>query len=126
MERSAKEAMTAPSDDTVAAAAYSLPAVASGGGWSRNGGDSAGAPCVLCLDADRRVALLPCGHVCLCTTCVGHIVEPGNAGGRCPVCRGVVTGTQVRLQRLLVLRLVCGHALAFFASECCIDAFAPC
>eukprot|EP00611_Tribonema_gayanum_P012999 TRINITY_DN2374_c0_g1_i3.p2 TRINITY_DN2374_c0_g1~~TRINITY_DN2374_c0_g1_i3.p2 ORF type:complete len:277 (+),score=62.06 TRINITY_DN2374_c0_g1_i3:1350-2180(+) len=62
------------------------------GGASGSGGGNA--PCVLCLDADRRIALLPCGHLCLCAGCAERVVEP-DGGGRCPVCRGAVTAAQV-------------------------------
>ena len=44
--------------------------------------------CVLCWDNQAEVALVPCGHVCLCTHCCGQS-EILNAAlqHQCPVCR---------------------------------------
>lgn len=42
--------------------------------------------CTICLNAKARVATIPCGHLAFCSICA--------APGRCPVCRGQVTGTQ--------------------------------
>ena len=39
--------------------------------------------CVICCDAQRSVALVPCGHVCCCSDCAGDVRA-------CPVCRSVV------------------------------------
>ena len=39
--------------------------------------------CVICCDAQRSVALVPCGHVCCCSDCAGDVHA-------CPVCRRVV------------------------------------
>lgn len=53
--------------------------------------------CVVCLDARRGVALLPCGHVVLCRSCFARLHKRAQqlAGkGRlcCPVCRSEVHG----------------------------------
>ncbi|XP_043224669.1 E3 ubiquitin-protein ligase RNF26-like [Amphibalanus amphitrite] len=40
--------------------------------------------CVVCLDQDKSVILLPCRHVCLCEPC-GRQVGAGDR--RCPMCR---------------------------------------
>ncbi len=37
-------------------------------------------PCVLCLDEEKRLALLPCGHFATCVPC-GHSLQS------CPICR---------------------------------------
>ena len=52
----------------------------------RLGGDESDASlCVICIDAARTHALLPCGHKCLCSECaVGQ--------RRCPLCRSEVEG----------------------------------
>jgi len=44
--------------------------------------------CVLCWDKKAEMALVPCGHVCLCTHCCGQ-TEVLNAAlnHQCPVCR---------------------------------------
>ena len=47
------------------------------------GGDEA--LCVVCLDAERTHAFLPCGHRCVCEGCLGL--------SHCPICRAVATGT---------------------------------
>ena len=36
--------------------------------------------CVVCMSNQRNVALLECGHVCVCSTCVSQL-------NLCPVCR---------------------------------------
>ena len=49
-----------------------------GGGTADSGrGD---AECVVCLEAAKEVLLLPCRHMCVCSTCLTHI-------DKCPVCR---------------------------------------
>lgn len=37
--------------------------------------------CPLCMDGDREIALVPCGHV-LCAACAGQ-----HASESCPMCR---------------------------------------
>ena len=46
--------------------------------------------CVICLDAPRTHALVPCGHKCLCGACVAGYQ---SAGAKCPLCRAPCTGT---------------------------------
>lgn len=53
--------------------------------------------CVVCLDAPRSVALLPCGHVVLCGGCFACLQKQAQrlvGKGRlcCPVCRSEVHG----------------------------------
>lgn len=43
--------------------------------------DNDGQHCTVCLSAPRDVVILPCGHICICSTC-SLMVD------RCPVCRG--------------------------------------
>jgi CRISPR/Cas system-associated protein Cas10 (large subunit of type III CRISPR-Cas system) len=38
--------------------------------------------CVVCLDAQRTHACLPCGHKVLCESCSNFIL-----GSTCPICR---------------------------------------
>jgi hypothetical protein len=42
--------------------------------------------CVVCIDAPASMALLPCGHRCVCAGCVARICS-------CPICRGEVQGS---------------------------------
>jgi len=36
--------------------------------------------CIICLENERCVALIPCGHLCLCRECSG-------TQKKCPICR---------------------------------------
>ena len=42
--------------------------------------------CVVCLDQDPEHALLPCGHLCLCTDCLKRTQQ----WDRCPLCESNV------------------------------------
>lgn len=46
------------------------------------------ASCCICMAASSNVALVPCGHLCICSNaeCHRHIV-----GGMCPICRSKTT-----------------------------------
>ena len=46
--------------------------------------EPAAAECTICLDGNPEYAVVPCGHRCLCASCIKVVSE-------CPVCRGVVT-----------------------------------
>ena len=46
-------------------------------------GGSAG-PCVVCLDREQTHALVPCGHRCVCASCISAVWSNGRV---CPVCR---------------------------------------
>jgi hypothetical protein len=46
--------------------------------------------CIVCFEARRSVALLPCGHVALCKRCFAHVRQQAKAAGSvpcCPLCR---------------------------------------
>lgn len=45
--------------------------------------------CCICLEARAAVALVPCGHVCVCPRCVCVV---SSTGGQCPMCRADTTG----------------------------------
>jgi hypothetical protein len=68
----------------VAAASLCNPAGAPGGGGVGE--------CILCMDADRRVVLRPCGHLCLCQQCADAVLACDR---RCPLCRQEVHEIQV-------------------------------
>ena len=48
--------------------------------------------CIVCLDAERQVALQPCGHYNFCKACAAEVMRLGK--GRCPVCRNPVSVAQ--------------------------------
>jgi hypothetical protein len=45
--------------------------------------------CVVCLDAEPAVVLVPCGHLCLCQSCADLLRAP-----QCPICRAAVLRAQ--------------------------------
>lgn len=49
--------------------------------------------CCVCMDRERSAALLPCGHVCVCTECSERLRSRGQS---CPICRSRID-TSVRL-----------------------------
>jgi hypothetical protein len=59
-------------DNAAAAAALSAPAPSH---------------CAICLTGDAQYAVLPCGHLCLCTNCL----QSGVANKACPLCRSATT-----------------------------------
>ena len=48
-------------------------------------GSDADSQCVVCLDAPKQYAFVPCGHVCVCVACSEDIMTRGR--GCCPCCR---------------------------------------
>jgi len=45
------------------------------------------ADCAICLSAPPVMALLPCGHLCLCGECAAQVMA--RSLRRCPLCRAV-------------------------------------
>lgn len=43
--------------------------------------------CVICMSNQRTHILVPCGHLCLCATCVDMALD---RLGSCPLCRGQI------------------------------------
>jgi hypothetical protein len=43
------------------------------------------AVCVVCMDAPKTCAVLPCMHMCMCVACTQQLLEQGAQS--CPVCR---------------------------------------
>lgn len=72
---------------TASSSAASSPAAASSsppGGVGPNFGNAVeeeGEPCVVCMDAEKSHAIVPCGHLALCERCAATVVD-------CPMCRG--------------------------------------
>jgi hypothetical protein len=51
--------------------------------------------CAVCLDAEAVVAMVPCGHVCLCEPHAA-VLQAHCKGGhcqKCPMCQGESSGT---------------------------------
>ena len=44
--------------------------------------------CCVCREHHVQITLVPCGHCCVCLTCVNTMHDKGNA--KCPICRAVV------------------------------------
>jgi hypothetical protein len=42
-----------------------------------------GSECIICLEARRSVVLMPCKHLCVCSTCASKV-------NNCPVCRAYI------------------------------------
>lgn len=58
--------------------------------------DAAARECVICLTEPRAVAVLPCRHLCLCTSCAPQFKYTQY---RCPVCReGIVGLLQLKVE----------------------------
>ena len=51
------------------------------------------AVCVICHDKGAEHAVIPCGHVCLCSDCSTAYSSLFAAHKKCPLCRGNVQGT---------------------------------
>ena len=55
------------------------------------GGLTDEALCVVCQEQVRSIALVPCGHLCVCATCVVALTRSGqHAAQHCPLCRGPI------------------------------------
>lgn len=48
--------------------------------------------CVICWDQRADRAIVPCGHLCLCSRCSAPATIQGNLRGRCPVCQCTALG----------------------------------
>ena len=46
--------------------------------------EPAATECAICFDDDAEFAVIPCGHRCLCASCIKAVSD-------CPVCRGAMT-----------------------------------
>ena len=47
--------------------------------------DDADDGCIVCMDAPKTHAFVPCGHVCACATCSEMVMASSST---CPYCRG--------------------------------------
>jgi hypothetical protein len=54
--------------------------------------------CQICFERQRKIKLTPCNHVVTCQQCTDKIVSAASASQRrCPICRSVITHTDVAL-----------------------------
>ena len=50
--------------------------------------------CMICRDAKKSEAFVPCGHVCMCRACYDHLARVSGANSVvCPKCREEVRFT---------------------------------
>ena len=49
--------------------------------------------CVVCMEAEKSVMLLPCTHMCMCEACTHRILSAGGQAAQCPVCRQRIAST---------------------------------
>lgn len=49
-----------------------------------------GKTCSVCLTAPATVALIACGHLCLCRTCCRQVIRAAQP--RCPLCKAAILG----------------------------------
>mmetsp|Transcript_19807 Transcript_19807/g.45387 ORF Transcript_19807/g.45387 Transcript_19807/m.45387 type:complete len:455 (-) Transcript_19807:74-1438(-) len=49
--------------------------------------------CVICHDKEADHAVIPCGHLCLCSDCSTDYRSLFGVSQTCPLCRGIVQGT---------------------------------
>jgi hypothetical protein len=47
--------------------------------------------CVVCFDAPKEYAIVPCGHVCVCESCAEQLTKTRTP--MCPMCRGPIRET---------------------------------
>lgn len=44
--------------------------------------------CAICLDKEKTVVVVPCGHKCMCVACAKQL--QASLAPRCPLCRGAL------------------------------------
>jgi len=77
-----------------AATASALPAcsvVLPSSNVSSSGDATGNGMCSVCLEGLADTAVVPCGHMCVCFTCMQSIQDSLDA--QCPMCRGPITST---------------------------------
>mmetsp|Transcript_22711 Transcript_22711/g.54818 ORF Transcript_22711/g.54818 Transcript_22711/m.54818 type:complete len:91 (-) Transcript_22711:61-333(-) len=50
--------------------------------------DQGASICVVCHDKTAVMAVIPCGHVCLCNACSDACMSGQAGANSCPLCRG--------------------------------------
>ena len=50
--------------------------------------------CVVCMEREKSVVLMPCKHLCICKWCVDQLIaQSGRKKAMCPVCRELIKDT---------------------------------
>lgn len=74
---------------------------------------SASPLCVVCMEKASTVAMLPCGHICLCMSCS---LSPEFCVGKCPVDRCEVQGLyQLQGEEVKIHESMCGECYDYDA-----------
>ena len=56
--------------------------------------DSKGGMCILCMEDEKSVVLMPCKHLCMCKVCTDKLIaQSGRKKAMCPVCRNLIMDT---------------------------------
>ena len=55
--------------------------------------DSSGM-CIVCMEDEKSVLLMPCKHLCMCKRCTDKLIaQSGHKKAMCPVCRNLIMDT---------------------------------
>ena len=50
--------------------------------------------CIVCMEEEKSVLLMPCKHLCMCKGCTDKLVaQSGRHKAMCPVCRNLIIDT---------------------------------
>jgi hypothetical protein len=47
--------------------------------------------CIICMTNAKTQAMIPCGHLCLCLSCLPNVIDSDKP--QCPMCREILTGS---------------------------------
>ena len=47
--------------------------------------------CIICMTNAKTQAMIPCGHLCLCSSCLPNVID--FVKPQCPMCREILTGS---------------------------------
>ena len=50
--------------------------------------------CIVCMEAEKSVGLMPCRHLCMCKGCTDKLIaQSGRQKAMCPICRNPIMDT---------------------------------
>ena len=56
--------------------------------------DSKGGLCIVCMEDEKSVVLIPCKHLYMCKVCTDKLIaQSGRQKAMCPVCRNLIMDT---------------------------------